>query len=296
MTEQPPIRPRPCGHAHPHRRRPRGGPHRSRLAARRAAGVQRGRRGRHRARRRCGWRASTRPDVVVMDIRMPNGSGIDACRAITAELPATPVDHAHQLRRLRGAVRRHRRRRVRLRPQARRLDRAGRRRAHRRGGWVAARPGRHRRASSIGCATRAGWRRPARSPTSPSRSGACSAHLADGASNREIADRMGLAEKTVRNYVSQRARQAGAREPRAGGGLRDPPPPPRARRDRDMTRGLRGALASVADAVGRRLRCRGDAIARPPRRAPTPSPPPTPSPSRVRDVDRRRRPPPPSRR
>ncbi len=32
-----------------------------------------------------------RPDVVVMDIRMPNGSGTDACRAITAELPRTPV-------------------------------------------------------------------------------------------------------------------------------------------------------------------------------------------------------------
>ena len=33
----------------------------------------------------------TRPDVVVMDIRMPDGSGIDACRTITGELPATPV-------------------------------------------------------------------------------------------------------------------------------------------------------------------------------------------------------------
>ncbi|HTE64646.1 MAG TPA: response regulator transcription factor, partial [Candidatus Binatia bacterium] len=32
-----------------------------------------------------------RPDVVVMDIRMPNGSGTDACRTITAELPDTPV-------------------------------------------------------------------------------------------------------------------------------------------------------------------------------------------------------------
>jgi two-component system response regulator DevR len=28
------------------------------------------------------------------------------------------------------------------------------------------------------------------------------AHVADGASNRQIAERMGLAEKTVRNYVS----------------------------------------------------------------------------------------------
>jgi DNA-binding NarL/FixJ family response regulator len=32
-----------------------------------------------------------RPDVVVMDIRMPHGSGIDACRTITTELPGTPV-------------------------------------------------------------------------------------------------------------------------------------------------------------------------------------------------------------
>ncbi len=32
-----------------------------------------------------------RPDVVVMDIRMPDGSGIDACRAITEELAETSV-------------------------------------------------------------------------------------------------------------------------------------------------------------------------------------------------------------
>jgi two-component system, NarL family, response regulator DevR len=32
-----------------------------------------------------------RPDVAVLDIRMPSGSGIEACRAITAELEGTPV-------------------------------------------------------------------------------------------------------------------------------------------------------------------------------------------------------------
>jgi len=31
------------------------------------------------------------PDVVVLDIRMPGGSGTDACRQITAEAPGTPV-------------------------------------------------------------------------------------------------------------------------------------------------------------------------------------------------------------
>jgi len=32
-----------------------------------------------------------RPDIVVMDIRLPDGSGIEACREIRAELPATRV-------------------------------------------------------------------------------------------------------------------------------------------------------------------------------------------------------------
>lgn len=32
-----------------------------------------------------------RPDVVVLDIRMPDGSGTDACREITRDLPGTPV-------------------------------------------------------------------------------------------------------------------------------------------------------------------------------------------------------------
>jgi len=35
--------------------------------------------------------AAHQPDVVVMDIRLGNGSGIDACRDIMAQLPATKV-------------------------------------------------------------------------------------------------------------------------------------------------------------------------------------------------------------
>lgn len=32
-----------------------------------------------------------KPDIVVMDVRMPDGSGIEACRQIRAELPGTKV-------------------------------------------------------------------------------------------------------------------------------------------------------------------------------------------------------------
>ena len=31
------------------------------------------------------------PDLVVMDVRLPDGSGIEACRDIRADLPATRV-------------------------------------------------------------------------------------------------------------------------------------------------------------------------------------------------------------
>src|SRR4029078_2129082 len=32
-----------------------------------------------------------RPDIVVMDVRLPDGSGVEACREIRAELPDTRV-------------------------------------------------------------------------------------------------------------------------------------------------------------------------------------------------------------
>ena len=37
------------------------------------------------------------PDLVIMDVRLPDGSGIEACREIRADLPRDARRHAHQL-------------------------------------------------------------------------------------------------------------------------------------------------------------------------------------------------------
>ncbi|HUF05858.1 MAG TPA: response regulator transcription factor [Candidatus Binatia bacterium] len=142
-----------------------------------------------------------RPDVVVMDIRMPNGSGIEACRTITAELPGTPVvmltSHADSDA-LFDAI-----------------DAGA-------SGYVLKRVGSSELVGAVRTVAGGGslldpavTRRVLdriRSANRQEEAGAfvelteqerrVLAHLADGASNREIAARMGLAEKTVRNYVS----------------------------------------------------------------------------------------------
>jgi DNA-binding NarL/FixJ family response regulator len=142
-----------------------------------------------------------RPHVVVMDIRMPDGSGIDACRTITSELPGTPVimltSHAdsealfdaidagasgYVLKRvgstdLVDAVRTVAGGGSLLDPAvtSRVLERLRNARRVEEAGAFADLTDRERRVL---------------------------AHLAEGASNRQIADAMGLAEKTIRNYVS----------------------------------------------------------------------------------------------
>jgi two-component system, NarL family, response regulator DevR len=142
-----------------------------------------------------------RPDVVVMDIRMPNGSGIDACRAITAESDAPPVimltSHADS-EALFDAI-----------------DAGA-------SGYVLKRVGSAELVDAVRTVAAGGslldpavTRRVLDRLRNASRleeAGAFAdlteqgrrvlAHLANGASNREIADRMQLAEKTVRNYVS----------------------------------------------------------------------------------------------
>ena len=142
-----------------------------------------------------------RPDVVVLDIRMPGGSGIEACRAITEELPGTPVvmltSHADS-EALFDAI-----------------DAGA-------SGYVLKRVGSPELVDAVRTVAGGGsLLDPAvtrtvldrlRNASRLEEAGAFAelteqerkvlAHVADGASNREIGQRMGLAEKTVRNYVS----------------------------------------------------------------------------------------------
>ena len=142
-----------------------------------------------------------RPDVVVMDIRMPDGSGIDACRTITTELEGMPVimltSHAESealfdaidagasgyvLKRvgsseLVDAVRTVAAGGSLLDPAVTRpvLDRLRNARRVEDAGAFVDLTDRERRVLAL---------------------------VGEGSSNRQIADAMGLAEKTVRNYVS----------------------------------------------------------------------------------------------
>ena len=136
-------RPRTPSPASARGRRPRGRPPGPRRAARPPRRVPGRRRGRHRRR---GDRAARRfqPDLVVMDVRLPDGSGIEACREIRAELPDHARRDAHELPRRGGGAVRDRRRRQRLPAQADPGARPRRGARGRRPRRVAARPGGHR--------------------------------------------------------------------------------------------------------------------------------------------------------
>ena len=142
-----------------------------------------------------------RPDVVVMDIRMPDGSGIDACRAITDDAGQIPVimltSHADSDA-LFDAIDAGASGYVLKQVGSRELIEAVRTVA---GGGSLLDPAVTRRVlDRLRNATRLEEAGAFTELTEQERR--VLAHIADGASNREIGQRMSLAEKTVRNYVS----------------------------------------------------------------------------------------------
>jgi two-component system response regulator DevR len=142
--------------------------------------------------------AATRPDVVVLDVRLPDGSGVDACRRIRSQHPDLPClmltafddDSALEaavlagaqgwlLKDIRGAGLVDAIRRVAAGGQL--MDREVVRRA---------------RARILVPAV------PADEPRLTLREGQILALITEGLTNRQIGERLGLAEKTVKNYVS----------------------------------------------------------------------------------------------
>ncbi|OUE20920.1 Transcriptional regulatory protein DevR (DosR) [Clavibacter michiganensis] len=141
---------------------------------------------------------ATRPDVVVLDVRLPDGSGVDACRRIRSRHPDLPClmltafddDSALEaavlagaqgwlLKDIRGAGLVDAIRRVAAGGQL--MDREVVRRA---------------RARILAPAT------PAGEPRLTLREGQILTLITEGLTNRQIGERLGLAEKTVKNYVS----------------------------------------------------------------------------------------------
>jgi DNA-binding NarL/FixJ family response regulator len=147
--------------------------------------------------------AATRPDVVVLDVKLPDGSGIDLCRAIRSAHPELPClmltayddDEASQSAVLAGAsgyvLKDIRGQKL---VESIRTVAAG---GSLIGVAVAERVRAKLAASEAG--TTAGSP-PGRRLTLRERQ--VLDLISDGLTNRQIGDRLGLAEKTVKNYVS----------------------------------------------------------------------------------------------
>jgi DNA-binding NarL/FixJ family response regulator len=137
----------------------------------------------------------------VVDIRMPNGSGVEACRAITSELEGTPVVMLTSFAdsdALFDAIDAGASGYVLKRVGSSELVRAVRTVAE--GGSLLDPAVTRSVLDRIRSAGR--LEEPGAFAELTDQERRVLAHIADGASNRQIAERMGLAEKTVRNYVS----------------------------------------------------------------------------------------------
>jgi two-component system, NarL family, response regulator DevR len=144
---------------------------------------------------------ATRPDVVVLDVRLPDGSGIDLCRAIRSAHPDLPClmltayddDEASVSAVLAGAAGY-----VLKDIRGQNLVAAIRRVAA--GGSLIS--------AAVNERVRTGLAKPAAPGTDDApdltlRERQVLELIADGLTNRQIGERLGLAEKTVKNYVSE---------------------------------------------------------------------------------------------
>ena len=144
---------------------------------------------------------ATRPDVVVLDVRLPDGSGIDLCRAIRSAHPDLPClmltayddDEASVAAVLAGAAG------YVLKDIRGRNLVDGIRRVAAGGSLISAAVNERVRAGLVESTS-------AHADAAPDltlRERQVLELIADGLTNRQIGDRLGLAEKTVKNYVSE---------------------------------------------------------------------------------------------
>ena len=144
---------------------------------------------------------ATRPDVVVLDVNLPDGSGIDLCRTIRSahgDLPCLMLtayddDEASVAAVLAGAAG------YVLKDIRGQNLVAGIRRVAAGGSLIS---------PAVSERVRSGMAKPASAPASDApdltlRERQVLELIADGLTNRQIGERLGLAEKTVKNYVSE---------------------------------------------------------------------------------------------